>query len=115
MSSWELGTGAVSQQQLHEVMRVVNLQAARIDMLEGLVGTEENPVGVAFLGGSPTDVSVNSGDTAWILASSCLVLMMTIPGLALFYGQSPGPSPSQTSTSSLITLCSTSAPTGVAS
>jgi Amt family ammonium transporter len=30
--------------------------------------------------------SVNSGDTAWMLTSSVLVLMMTIPGLALFYG-----------------------------
>jgi ammonium transporter, Amt family len=29
---------------------------------------------------------VNSGDTAWMLTSSALVLMMTIPGLALFYG-----------------------------
>ena len=26
------------------------------------------------------------GDTAWVLASSALVLMMTLPGLALFYG-----------------------------
>jgi len=30
--------------------------------------------------------SINSGDTAWMLTSSLLVLMMTIPGLALFYG-----------------------------
>lgn len=30
--------------------------------------------------------SPNSGDTAWILTASALVLMMTIPGLALFYG-----------------------------
>src|SRR6185437_4030203 len=29
---------------------------------------------------------VNSGDTAWMLTSTALVLMMTIPGLALFYG-----------------------------
>jgi len=29
--------------------------------------------------------SVNSGDNAWMLTSSVLVLMMTIPGLALFY------------------------------
>ncbi|MBU6445558.1 MAG: ammonium transporter [Alphaproteobacteria bacterium] len=29
---------------------------------------------------------MNSGDTAWMLTSSALVLMMTIPGLALFYG-----------------------------
>jgi len=28
----------------------------------------------------------DSGDTAWMLTSSALVLMMTIPGLALFYG-----------------------------
>jgi len=28
----------------------------------------------------------DSGDTAWVLASSALVLLMTIPGLALFYG-----------------------------
>ncbi|HUZ12322.1 MAG TPA: ammonium transporter [Caulobacteraceae bacterium] len=32
----------------------------------------------------PKDI-VNSGDTAWMLTSSVLVLMMTIPGLALFY------------------------------
>ena len=28
----------------------------------------------------------NSGDTAWVLTSVALVLMMTIPGLGLFYG-----------------------------
>ncbi|MBV9734364.1 MAG: ammonium transporter [Acidisphaera sp.] len=28
----------------------------------------------------------DSGDTAWMLASTALVLMMTVPGLALFYG-----------------------------
>ncbi len=28
----------------------------------------------------------NKGDTAWMLVSSALVLMMSIPGLALFYG-----------------------------
>lgn len=30
--------------------------------------------------------AVNSGDTAWVLTSAALVLLMTIPGLALFYG-----------------------------
>ena len=29
---------------------------------------------------------LNSGDTAWILTSTALVLFMTLPGLALFYG-----------------------------
>src|SRR5438876_1337547 len=32
------------------------------------------------------DCSPNSGDTAWMLTSMAIVLMMTIPGLALFYG-----------------------------
>jgi Amt family ammonium transporter len=31
-------------------------------------------------------VHINAGDTAWVLVSSALVLMMTAPGLALFYG-----------------------------
>src|SRR4051812_39101603 len=30
--------------------------------------------------------AVNPGDTAWILTSTALVLFMTLPGLALFYG-----------------------------
>jgi ammonium transporter, Amt family len=30
--------------------------------------------------------ALNSGDNAWLLASSALVLMMTAPGLILFYG-----------------------------
>jgi len=33
-----------------------------------------------------TNCTTNSGDTAWMLTSTALVLMMTIPGLALFYG-----------------------------
>ncbi len=36
---------------------------------------------------APAAVPVlNSGDTAWMLVSSVLVLMMLVPGLALFYG-----------------------------
>jgi ammonium transporter, Amt family len=30
--------------------------------------------------------ALNTGDTAWMLTSTALVLMMTVPGLALFYG-----------------------------
>ncbi len=30
--------------------------------------------------------ALNSGDTAWMLTSTALVLFMTLPGLALFYG-----------------------------
>lgn len=32
------------------------------------------------------EATLDSGDTAWIMTSTALVLMMTLPGLALFYG-----------------------------
>jgi Amt family ammonium transporter len=34
---------------------------------------------------APAPPKIDTGDTAWMLTSSVLVLMMTIPGLALFY------------------------------
>jgi ammonium transporter, Amt family len=34
----------------------------------------------------PTDAMVNKGDVAWMLVSTAFVLMMSVPGLALFYG-----------------------------
>jgi Amt family ammonium transporter len=43
--------------------------------------TEAAPAAAA-----PAAPKIDSGDTAWMLTSSALVLMMTIPGLALFYG-----------------------------
>lgn len=41
---------------------------------------------VAIAQDTPAPPAFDSGDTAWMLVSSLLVLMMTIPGLALFYG-----------------------------
>lgn len=35
---------------------------------------------------APSAPTINAGDNAWMLTSSALVLMMTGPGLALFYG-----------------------------
>jgi Amt family ammonium transporter len=35
---------------------------------------------------TPAPPKIDSGDTAWMLTSSALVLLMTAPGLALFYG-----------------------------
>ncbi len=34
------------------------------------------------------DPILSSGDTAWMLISTALVILMTIPGVALFYGGS---------------------------
>ncbi len=36
--------------------------------------------------GPAAAAELNSGDTAWMLTSTAIVLMMTIPGIALFYG-----------------------------
>ena len=33
-----------------------------------------------------TEISLDTGDTAWIMTATALVLFMTLPGLALFYG-----------------------------
>jgi Amt family ammonium transporter len=50
------------------------------------------PAAAAAAPAAPTEPQIvtfdkiNSGDTAWMLTSTALVLMMTIPGLALFYG-----------------------------
>src|SRR6185312_4871386 len=44
------------------------------------------PAAAAPAVATPAPPKIDSGDTAWMLTSSALVLMMTIPGLALFYG-----------------------------
>lgn len=46
-------------------------------------------IGLLVLGGATSahaEDTLNSGDTAWMLTSTALVLFMTIPGLSLFYG-----------------------------
>jgi Amt family ammonium transporter len=40
----------------------------------------------AFVQTAPAAGKINSGDTAWVLIAAALVLLMTAPGLALFYG-----------------------------
>ncbi|MBM3582197.1 MAG: ammonium transporter, partial [Alphaproteobacteria bacterium] len=43
--------------------------------------------GEAFAQAAPAaPPKLDTGDTAWMLTSTALVLLMTIPGLALFYG-----------------------------
>src|SRR5215468_10612255 len=52
---------------------------ATLAILASIVGLAIEPA----LAEGPTP---NKGDTAWMLTASALVLLMTIPGLALFYG-----------------------------
>ena len=53
-----------------------------------MAGFARGAIGAALLLGSGVawGDSLDSGDSAWILTSTALVLFMTIPGLALFYG-----------------------------
>ncbi len=44
------------------------------------------PAASAAASTAPIVETVNKGDTAWMLVSTILVIMMSIPGLALFYG-----------------------------
>ena len=43
-------------------------------------------LGLIAITASPAFAATDSGDTAWILTATALVLFMTLPGLALFYG-----------------------------
>ena len=40
---------------------------------------------VALAGVAGAQEGLDTGDTAWMLTSTALVLLMTLPGLALFY------------------------------
>jgi Amt family ammonium transporter len=46
----------------------------------------DSPPTVQATTAPPATTAINSGDNAWLLVSSALVLMMTAPGLILFYG-----------------------------
>jgi Amt family ammonium transporter len=65
---------------------------ALADEAPAAAAAESTATAAAATPAAPTEPTVvgfdkiNSGDTAWMLTSSALVLMMTIPGLALFYG-----------------------------
>ena len=41
---------------------------------------------MCFSGAAMAEDTINGADTAWIMVSTALVLFMTLPGLALFYG-----------------------------
>jgi Amt family ammonium transporter len=67
-----------------------------LDRLKRLTGTALLGVGLACTGAisalaqdaaaaAPPPPPINTGDTAWMLTSSVLVLAMLVPGLALFY------------------------------
>jgi Amt family ammonium transporter len=62
--------------------------AALVDPALAQTPAPEAPAAAAAAAGAPVP---NKGDTAWMLVATCLVLMMSVPGLALFYGGSCAP------------------------
>jgi Amt family ammonium transporter len=62
-------------------MRMQTLKKAGV----GVVATTASLLAMAGGAYAATKDPLNSGDTAWMITSSALVLMMTIPGLGLFY------------------------------
>jgi Amt family ammonium transporter len=59
-------------------------------LLASVAYADDAPAAAATAAAAPAAPAappkIDSGDTAWMLTSTALVLMMTIPGLALFYG-----------------------------
>ncbi len=69
--------------------RILALAAALGTAMAGTAAwaqTAATATAAAAAPAAPPASTINSGDTAWMLTSTALVLMMTIPGLALFYG-----------------------------
>ena len=72
-----------------KVMKFLNRLTGRLAVL-GLSAFLAAPVwaqeAAATAAAAPAAPVPDKGDTAWLLVSSALVLMMSVPGLALFYG-----------------------------
>ncbi len=60
--------------------------AASLSFLPELASAQDAAAPPACSAKILSECAPNSGDTAWMLTSMALVLMMTIPGLGLFYG-----------------------------
>ena len=66
-------------------MKLEQLKKAGLAAVAGL-GTLALTAGVALAQAPAAPPTPDKGDTAWMLVSTILVLLMIVPGLALFYG-----------------------------
>ena len=62
------------------VVETTDVAAPAVQAVEAVAAPVEAPAP------AEEEPTLDTGDTAWILVSTALVLLMTIPGLALFYG-----------------------------
>jgi len=75
-SKWRRGAG---------ILAAASLVLALLPIAHALAQAAA-PAAPAAADAAAAAPKLDSGDTAWMLSSTALVLMMTIPGLALFYG-----------------------------
>ncbi|AQZ80319.1 ammonium transporter [Acinetobacter sp. V91_7] len=68
-----------------EAVTTPTSEVAATSTSQATATTAEAPVAETPAAPAPTP-TLDTGDTSWILVSTALVLLMTIPGLALFYG-----------------------------
>ncbi|WP_461196931.1 ammonium transporter [Acinetobacter pittii] len=68
-----------------ETVTTPTSEVAAVSTSPATATTAEAPVAETPAAPAPTP-TLDTGDTSWILVSTALVLLMTIPGLALFYG-----------------------------
>ncbi|MBP2604788.1 ammonium transporter [Acinetobacter calcoaceticus] len=68
-----------------EAVTTPTSEVAATSTSQATATTAEAPVAETPAAPAPTP-KLDTGDTSWILVSTALVLLMTIPGLALFYG-----------------------------
>ncbi|MDX8255343.1 ammonium transporter [Acinetobacter pittii] len=68
-----------------EAVTTPTSEVAAASTSQATATTAEAPVAETPAAPAPTP-TLDTGDTSWILVSTALVLLMTIPGLALFYG-----------------------------
>ena len=64
---------------------VAIMMAGVLAVFTGSVAAQDT-MGTSYQVVAAAPLKIDTGDTAWVLTSSALVLAMTMPGLALFYG-----------------------------
>ena len=73
--------GVSSSAPARKLLQIPLIPGDVVDTPQDQLPTADTSEGVESLASA-----FDSGDTAWMLTSTALVLLMAIPGLALFYG-----------------------------
>ncbi|MFW5431574.1 MAG: ammonia channel protein, partial [Methylophilaceae bacterium] len=88
-----MGVGAIATSSISYAEDMTDAAAEMIDAVDAVDAAMEEAAPVemaaeAVMEESAPEVveTVDKGDTAWMMVATLLVILMTVPGLALFYG-----------------------------